>query len=69
MRKHYDLDKMKLKKNPFAKQMKKPVHIRIDNDVIDYFKSMSNEFGVPYQTVINIYLRDCLKNKRKIRFD
>jgi uncharacterized protein (DUF4415 family) len=66
MKSEYDLSKMKSRKNPYASKLKKPVTMRISEDVIDYFKVMAEESGVPYQSLINLYLRDCVKNDRKI---
>ena len=66
MKKEYDLSKMKSRKNPYASKLKKPVTIRLSEDVIDYFKSMSEESGVPCQSLINLYLRDCAKQHRKV---
>jgi len=66
MKKEYDLSKMKSRKNPYASKLKKPVTIRLSEDVIDYFKSMSEESGVPSQSLINLYLRDCAKQHRKV---
>ena len=68
MKKEYDLSTMKKRKNPFAKQIKKQVTIRIGVDIIDYFKSMSEEIGIPYQNLINLYLRDCVNSQRKLSF-
>lgn len=68
MKKEYDLSKMKKRKNPFAKQLKKQVTIRMGVDIIDYFKEMSEETGVPYQNLINLYLRECVTNRRKLTF-
>jgi uncharacterized protein (DUF4415 family) len=68
MKKEYDLSKMKKRKNPFAKQLKKQVTIRMGVDIIDYFKNMSEETGVPYQNLINLYLRECINSKRKLTF-
>jgi uncharacterized protein (DUF4415 family) len=56
---------MKSRKNPFSAKLKKQVTIRMGDDVISYFKSLSEETGIPYQTLINLYLRDCVANKRK----
>ena len=53
MKQEYDLSKMKKRKNPFAKQLKKQITIRMGVDVIDYFKNMSEETGIPYQNLIN----------------
>ena len=66
MREHYDFSKMKGKKNPYIKYLKQPVTMRLDKDSIDYFKTLSAESGIPYQTLINLYLRDCALHKRKL---
>jgi len=66
MRDEYDFSKMKSRKNPYASKLKKPVTIRLGEDVIDYFKSMSEDTGVPYQSLINLYLRDCAAHHKKI---
>jgi uncharacterized protein (DUF4415 family) len=68
MRKEYDFDKMKGRRNPYAKHLKKQVTIRIGVDVIDYFKNLAEETGVPYQNLINLYLRDCVQSNRKLSF-
>ena len=66
MKKEYDLSKMRSRKNPYASKLKKPVTIRLSEDVIDYFKAMAEESGVPYQSLINLYLRDCASQHRKV---
>lgn len=66
MEKEYDLSKMKSRKNPFASKLKKPVTMRLSEDVIDYFKEMAEDSGVPYQSLINLYLRDCVSQHRKL---
>jgi uncharacterized protein (DUF4415 family) len=66
MRDHYDFSKMKGRKNPYIKHLKQPVTMRLDRDTIAYFKSMSEETGIPYQSLINLYLRDCAINQRKL---
>ena len=66
MKTEYDLSKMKSRKNPYATKLKKSVTMRLGEDVIDYFKLMADEKGVPYQSLINLYLRDCVTNHRKI---
>ncbi len=68
MKKEYDLGTLKSRKNPFSKQLKKQVTLRLGVDVIDYFKNMSVETGIPYQNLINLYLRECVNSKRKISF-
>lgn len=55
-------------KNPYAKQIKKQITINISEDVLIYFQDMAKETGVPYQTLINLYLLDCKNNKRKLHF-
>ena len=67
MKAEYDLSKMKSRKNPYAAKLKKPVSMRLSEDVVDYFKGMANEAGVPYQSLINLYLRDCVMNHRKVQ--
>ena len=59
MRKEYDFSKMKGRKNPYTKYLKQPVTMRLDCDTVAYFKSMAEETGIPYQSLINLYLRDC----------
>ncbi|MDZ7923956.1 MAG: BrnA antitoxin family protein [Marinagarivorans sp.] len=66
MKAEYDLSKMKSRPNPYASKLKKPVTMRLSEDVIGYFKQMADETGVPYQSLINLYLRDCVKQHRKI---
>jgi len=66
MKKEYDLTKMKSRKNPYAAQLKQQAAlIEIENDVVEYFKNMATETGVSYQNLINLYLRDCMKQNRK----
>ena len=69
MRKHYDFSKMKGRKNPYAKRLKQPVTMRLDRDTVAYFKAMAEETGIPYQTLINLYLRDCAINDRKLKME
>jgi uncharacterized protein (DUF4415 family) len=66
MRKEYNFSKMKGRKNPYAKMLKKQVTIRTGVDIIDYFKRQAEETGIPYQNLINLYLRDCVQSQRKI---
>ena len=66
MKKEYDFSKMKSRKNPYASRLKKPVTIRLSEDVIEYFKEMAEASGMPYQSLINLYLRDCAKRHRKV---
>jgi uncharacterized protein (DUF4415 family) len=66
MKAEYDLAKMKSRKNPYASKLKKPVTMRLSEDVVLYFKDMAVEAGVPYQSLINLYLRDCVAQHRKV---
>lgn len=66
MKKEYDFSKMKGVKNPYASK-KKAVGINLSAEVIDYFKKLSDEVGMPYQTLIDLYLKDCVKNKKKLK--
>ena len=65
MKKEYDFATMKGRKNPFATKLKKQVTIRMSEDVIGYFKALADDTGIPYQTLINLYLRDCVAQNRK----
>jgi uncharacterized protein (DUF4415 family) len=64
MRKEYDFSKSR--PNPYASQLKKQITIRLDEDAITYFKAISEEVGIPYQSLINLYLRDCAASGRKL---
>ena len=66
MKNEYDFSNMRSRRNPYASLLKKPVTMRLSEDVIDYFKGMATEAGVPYQSLINLYLRDCLAHNRRI---
>ncbi len=66
MKAEYDLQAMKSRRNPYASKLKKSVTMRMSEDVVQYFKSMAAEAGVPYQSLINLYLRDCLAQHRKV---
>ena len=69
MRAHYDFSKMKWRKNPYAKFFKKtPITIRLNRETIGYFKAMAAQIGLPYQSLIDFYLRDCVLHKRKLNF-
>jgi uncharacterized protein (DUF4415 family) len=67
MKAEYDLSKMKTRKNPYASKLKKPVTMRLSEDVVLYFKDMAVEAGVPYQSLINLYLRDCVAQHRRVK--
>ncbi len=68
MKKEYDFSRMKGRRNRYAGRLKKQITIRLGVDVLEYFKAMSAETGIPYQNLINLYLRDCvLKGRRPLR--
>ena len=67
MKAEYDLSKMKRRPNPYARQLKRQLTIRMGVDIIAYFKAMAAETGVPYQNLINLYLRDCVMSERKLQ--
>ena len=64
MKKEYDFSKAK--KNPYAKRLKRSVTIRLDEGTVDYFKRLATASDIPYQTLINLYLRDCAAHGRKL---
>ena len=66
MKKEYDFSKMKGRKNPHAKHLKKQVTLRLGTDVIKYFKGLAEETGIPYQNLINLYLRECAHSRKKL---
>lgn len=65
MRDEYDFSNAK--KNPYVKKLKRQITINLDTSTIDYFKSESENSGIPYQTLINLYLRDCADNNRRLQ--
>ena len=67
VREEYDFSNAK--KNPYAKKLKKQITINIDSDTIDYFKNQSDRSGIPYQTLINLYLSDCVANNRQLQLN
>ena len=66
MKAEYDLSKLTSRKNPYASKLKKPVTMRLSEDVVGYFKAMAEDVNIPYQSLINLYLRDCVASHRKI---
>lgn len=65
MKTEYDFSTMKSRKNPYAAKLKRQVTIRMSDDIICYFKAMADDTGIPYQSLINLYLRDCVAHNRK----
>ena len=64
MRKKYDFSKAR--RNPYAKRLKKQLTIRLDEKTIEYFRSLAEESGIPYQSLINLYLRECAAENKKL---
>lgn len=64
MRRDYDFSKAR--RNPYARRLKQQVTIRLEHDTIAYFKSLSEEMGIPYQTLINLYLRECASSRKRL---
>ena len=67
MKKEYDFSKSV--KNPYAKHLKKQVTLRLNVDVVEYFKKQSEETGIPYQNLINLYLQDCTHSQKKLKLN
>ena len=65
MRKEYDFASMKGRRNPYTKHLKQQITIRLGVDVLEYFKALADETGIPYQNLINLYLRDCVVSGRR----
>jgi uncharacterized protein (DUF4415 family) len=63
MRKEYDLKKMRFRANPYASKLKQSVTIRLDKDILEYFKGLSKMTSTPYQTLVNDFLRSCTEQK------
>ncbi len=67
MKAEYDLSQLKSRKNPYASKLKTPVTMRLSEDIVIYFKGMALDAGVPYQSLINLYLRDCVTQHRQVQ--
>jgi hypothetical protein len=68
MRAHYDFSKMKERRNPYVRFLKQTITIRLEKDTVNYFKDLSPRVGMPYQNLINLYLRDCAVHHVTPRF-
>ena len=66
MRARYDFSKMKGESNPYASRLKQPITIRLDKGTVSYFKDLANDLGMPYQNLINLYLRDCALHHKRL---
>jgi predicted DNA binding CopG/RHH family protein len=67
MRKHYDFSNAQ--RNPYAKRIKRQITIRIEEATLTYFKKLAGETSIPYQTLINMYLKDCANNRKQLRLE
>ncbi|MCD8216303.1 MAG: BrnA antitoxin family protein [Clostridiales bacterium] len=67
MRDEYDIENLNPRRNPYTKRLKKQITINIDSSTIDFFKDKAEDSGIPYQTLINLYLTDCADNKRDLQ--
>jgi uncharacterized protein (DUF4415 family) len=65
LRAEYDIAKLHPRKNPYVKKLKQQITINLNVDTVAYFKALSDQSGIPYQTLINLYLTDCAENKRQ----
>jgi predicted DNA binding CopG/RHH family protein len=68
MRNEYNIKELNPRKNPYEKKEKQQVTINLNVSTVTYFKEMSAEVGIPYQALINLYLDECVREKKKIRF-
>jgi predicted DNA binding CopG/RHH family protein len=66
MRDEYDIKNLNPRKNPYSKRLKKQVTLYINEDTVAYFKALAEKKGIPYQTLINLYLSDCAEHKREL---
>ena len=66
MREEYDIKNLNPRKNPYANKLKKQITINIDSSIIDFFKNLSDDTGILYQTLINLYLRYCVQNNKHL---
>jgi len=69
MRDNYDLSNSTSIPNPYAKKLKKQITIRLDEDVIEYFKQLADKNGIPYQNLINLYLKDCATTRKELQLN
>ena len=68
MREEYDIKALNTRKNPYVGKTKQQVTMNMNTSTVEYFKAMSSESGIPYQTLINLYLDECVKEKKSIQF-
>lgn len=69
MREEYDIKNLNPRKNPYSNRLKRPITINVNIDTIDFFKEKSVQSGIPYQTLINLYLTDCAEKRRELAIE
>lgn len=69
MREEYDIKSLNPRRNPYSNELKKQITINLSEEVVDYFRLQSKSSGIPYQTLINMYLKDCVKNNRQLHVE
>lgn len=69
MKDEYDIAALNPRRNPYAKKLKQQVTMNMNTSTVDYFKNMSAETGIPYQTLINLYLDECVREKKRLVFE
>jgi len=69
MKDEYDLSQMKSRKNPYARRLKKQITLRLQPEIIEYFRTLAEENDIPYQSLINLYLLDCVNRQRRFKMD
>ncbi|MEO0768587.1 MAG: BrnA antitoxin family protein [Cyanobacteria bacterium J06649_4] len=67
MREEYDFSQST--PNPYAEKLKRQVSIRVEEEVVDYFQALAEETNIPYQALINLYLKDCVTSRRKLSLE
>ena len=65
MRAQYEFSEMRSEKNPYTSRLKQPITIRLDTGTVSYFRKLATEIGMPYQNLINLYLRDCVLSHKR----
>jgi len=68
MREEYKIEELNPRKNPYAKKLKQQITINLNKSTVDYFKDLSSESGIPYQVLINLYLDECVREKKRMTF-
>ena len=69
MRDEYDIENLNPRRNPYSKRLKKLVTLYLNEDTIKYFRALAEKKGIPYQTLINLYLSDCAEHKRELQMN